>query len=642
MIGFQKAGTAPGVRVEGDRVFCEGFAYGLREPSLQVVISWHGPSFGISRVMAESSRWQALDARLEGLPGHVQHMPDDVAKVGHWMLHWCVQLQRVAGLPVFGSGRVVDGPNMDPACVRLVIPTFPAAVPQVANALGWLFNVTNAAASGSQLKNLFGQLPQALASLESAAPRRSNTPRLMMAAYQRGLPVTVISDELVQYGQGHHSVWMQSSFTEQTPVIAAQLARDKSRAAALLRQAGLPVATHYQVRNESEAVEAARQLGYPVVVKPGDRDGGTAVASGLKTPEAVRAAFRRAAEASRKVIVEEHVAGRDYRLTVFQGEVVLAIERKPAGVTGDGARTVEELVARENADPNRGSGPSPLKLLTIDDDARSLLAESDLTPGSVPRSGQFVQLRRAANIGLGGFPVRIEPADMHADNLELAIRAARVLRLDFAGVDLIIPDIRHSWKSSGGVVCEVNAQPQLGRITAPELPGQILDRIVPGRGRIFSVVVVGDATPGHVAASIQVALTREGVCLVPKDLSDGPFACGRQAVLDPEAEATVLDVCDESLLVTGLPVDRIDVLVVCGRRLRGCPEDDEAFGRLLDFLLPACQGKVIDSGGPAVLQLSTISGAGTGGSEVIPVSPERVAAVVVESCHEALSTHGHG
>ncbi len=238
-----------------------------------------------------------------------------------------------------------------------------------------------------------------------------------------------------------------------------------------MRQAGLPAPNHQAVNDEDSAVRAAEALGYPVVVKPSDKDGGVGVSVGLKTPEAVRKAFRRAREYSRAILVESFIEGRDYRLITLNGQLIWAVERVPGGVTGDGKSTIRQLVDQLNADPLRTDGPGgKLRPLLFDEEAAELLAERGMDETTIPTAGARIALRGAANVASGGTPVDVFD-QVHIDNRQLAERAARAFRLDVAGIDLLIPDISRSWKETGAGICEINAQPCFGRATAGHLAG---------------------------------------------------------------------------------------------------------------------------------------------------------------------------
>src|SRR3712207_8111992 len=58
----------------------------------------------------------------------------------------------------------------------------------------------------------------------------------------------------------------------------------------------------------------------PVVVKPLDGNHGKGVVIDLKTPEQVRAAFEKAQDYSRRVLVEACQSGSDYRILVRSEE----------------------------------------------------------------------------------------------------------------------------------------------------------------------------------------------------------------------------------------------------------------------------------------------------------------------------------
>ena len=74
-----------------------------------------------------------------------------------------------------------------------------------------------------------------------------------------------------------------------------------------------------------------------------------------------------ASRLSRDVIVEELFSGRDFRVLVVDGRMTAASERTPAQVTGDGVRTVRELIEAANRDPRRGTGHSkPMSAIRMD------------------------------------------------------------------------------------------------------------------------------------------------------------------------------------------------------------------------------------------------------------------------------------
>ncbi|MFZ4551309.1 MAG: acetate--CoA ligase family protein [Aquabacterium sp.] len=449
--------------------------------------------------------------------------------------------------------------------------------------------------------------------LRGVAPISANTPRFLQAAFEAGIPVQSLGVEVYQFGFGRRGRWLDSTFTDATPNISTKIARHKQWAASLLKQAGLPVPQHSIARSASEAVQVATRLGYPVVVKPMDLDGGAGVAAGLDNEAEVRKAYEIAKAMSGNVLVEKHVHGRDFRLTVFNGELLWAVERVPGGVTGDGVHSIAALLDTLNADPRRGVGPAaPLKRLDWDDEAQALLDKAGLSKASIPKPGAFIRLRRTANVGTGGMPVAVLD-QVHPDNAKLAIRAAQALQLDLAGIDLLIPDIGRSWFEIGGSICEVNAQPQLGAVTAPHLYAHILHELVEGQGRVPTVLVIGARTQDDLHLQLEQALSQayprlgyfdqRGVRLGGERLSPGiqtAYAAGKLLMLERAMDAMVLSIQDDSVLYTGLPLPRFDVAIIAGSNLRQSqPEHPQPMAKVmtevLDAVLPACDHTVIVS-----------------------------------------------
>jgi cyanophycin synthetase len=457
--------------------------------------------------------------------------------------------------------------------VRLVIPSLHDRTFGIRLALeGAVKLLHDVAAQPAEEDAAVANLKAQVTAVRAWAPSGMNTLNFLEAAHAQGIPWARVAHNIYQYGWGAKGRWLHSSFTEETPAIAAHLAKDKRLASIVLRRAGLPVPEHLNVKTVGEAVKAAEKLGYPVVVKPADLDGGIGVFTFLENSAAVRDAFAAASRFSSNLIVQKHIMGGDYRLQVFQGNVFWATHRKPAGVTGDGKHSVRELVKQVNADPRRGPPDSPLlKWIVLDDETDAWLARQGIGLDTVPEEGRFVRLRGAANVTMGG---TIEPVleTAHPDNVALAARAARILRLDLAGVDLLIPDIRRSWRETGAAICEVNAQPEM----SPHLPAQLLPQLVAGQGRIPVVVVIGgDLGSSHCRTfferfarfgnGVGIGTTHASVSGV--QVSSGnldSFAVAQCLLSDPAVSAIALHVQDTGLMRSGLPFDRIDHLVLAG------------------------------------------------------------------------------
>lgn len=545
---------------------CIGFAHGSAYPSLLCELA--GPALPASACRAAGERIAALLPSLVPPASPGADSGEEQSLV--WLLGLIDACQLAADLPVCENARVIGAGAHGTLCQ---MPTLGRGLGPLSMLLQCLLALLPVLSEGRRDPALEAEFVRLHAGLAKAGFRSSNVPRFVRAAHAMGLPLRELPGQFLQIGEGVHGRWLDSTFTDATPFIATQLARSKLLSAAHLRLAGLPVPRHRLVASAADAQAAAAELGYPVVVKPANLDGGTGVAAGLQDAQDVARAYDAARRHSAEIMVEKHIDGRDYRLTVFQGAVVWAVERVPAGVSGDGLHTIAELVAATNADPRRGKGDhAALKRLVLGEEAHALLAQAGLTEHSVPEAGRFVRLRRAANVASGGMPVAVFDR-VHPDNARLAVRAAQALRLDLAGVDLIIPDIARSWREGGAAICEVNAQPQLGGTTSAHVYPQILAAMVPGTGRIPCAILAGFPAGTALAQEVAARLAARGLATGWHDqagvrlggewLHQGPCSvleAGQMLAGNRGCAAMVLTLGEGDALAGGLPVVRPDVL----------------------------------------------------------------------------------
>lgn len=465
------------------------------------------------------------------------------------------------GMPVMGGVKVIGLSGERQIVVGL--PAIASHIRAPEHALQWVCGLMNRLDAGQSL-DLDGVKTEAqnlIRSYQALAPSGVNTLPFLKAAHDLGIPWQHLANNVYQFGWGHRSRWLDSAFTDQTSVISSGLARDKVACARVLRRAGLPVPKHQLARSAEHALKLAQVLGYPVVVKPANLDGGLGVMAGVRDSSALLAAYAAAAKLSQQVLVEQHVPGNDYRIRICTGQVIGAVIRQAAAVVGDGLSSVRSLIERTNH--ARAQKPMPMdvtvehghKPIQIDHEVRLWLAAQGLTLDSVPAQGQHVRLRGAANVSLGGTTWDVT-AHAHPDNLELALKAVAALRLDVAGVDLLLPDIARSYKETGGFICEVNAKPQFSSGTAHR---DILKRLLPHQGRIPVVGIRHGAVLTPVLDSMVQTLSAEGICV---RLVTTPLDC-QQALQCKETDAVVCQLLDHKLWPRDhSPVDRFQWLMV--------------------------------------------------------------------------------
>lgn len=430
-------------------------------------------------------------------------------------------------------------------------------------------------------------LEKRLAALKEQREERRLGPSaqaIALAAKERGIPIKPVGDDLLIMGYGCRMKKLWSTVSENTSLLASDIAADKQLTIRLLRDYGLPAPRNMVVYSAAETIQAARMLARDgVVVKPLNGSHGRGVSVNISKAEDLKRAFLLARKYSSAVLVEEYIRGRQYRLCVVNNKLVAAAERIPAYVIGDGCHTVRELVQIANADPLRGDGHNrPLSKMIIDEATLEILHKQRLTPGSVAEKNQIVQIKETANISTGGTAVDVTGA-VHPVNRLIAERAARLIGLDIAGIDLIADDIALPLDGQNGAIIEINAAPGIRMHHHPSagkainVGGEIIDYLFPygSDGRIPIAAVTG--TNGKTTVTRLLAMifkqagfdvgmaTTEGVyineeCQQRGDCS-GP--CSAQALLhDKRVQAAVLETARGGIVRGGLGFDECDIGIV--------------------------------------------------------------------------------
>lgn len=501
--------------------------------------------------------------------------------IGHILEHCSIELQCLAGTPVtYGKARSADRPGVyhviysydeervglaaGDLALKLIRSLLP---PELPSALNEPFD--------------FAEGQRALTRKAEKLALGPSTRSLVDEARKRGIPFLRLNDQsLVQFGYGKYQKRIQATVTSETRHIAVEIAQDKELTNKLLKDTGLPVPQSILVSSEEEAVEAAEGIGYPCVVKPYNLSHGRGVALNLQNADQVKDAYQRCAEMTDYMLVESYLSGNDHRILVVNDEVVAVSERVPGHVVGDGRSTIRELVDVVNSDPRRGVGHEKiLTQIAIDHQAERLLGQAGYTLDTILDNRQQFFLRSTGNLSTGG--TAIDRTDViHPDNIEIARRAAKVIGLDIAGIDVITPDISRSVREAGGGIVEVNAAPGFRMHVSPtegrprNVASPVMDMLFPANtpSRIPIVAVTGTngkTTTSRMIAHIlkmsgkRVGLTTtdgiyiDGERILRGDMT-GPWSA-KVVLRDPTVDAAVLETARGGILREGLGYDRCDV-----------------------------------------------------------------------------------
>ncbi|KYF82001.1 cyanophycin synthetase [Sorangium cellulosum] len=528
-----------------------------------------------------------VDRLLELLPGLAEHhcsrgKPGGFVERlregtywGHIVEHVALQLSEPAGIGVtYGKTVHAGAPGLYDVVVEF---ENEAAMRLLLEAA---FELVTAVLEGKSY-DVAAKVAEAAQVAEETALGPS-TRAVVKAAEKRGIPWSRLDDEsLLVFGYGKHRRFVQATTSCNTSCVAVEIAGNKQLTKELLERAGVPTPRGVVVRTAGEAARALGELRAPVVVKPLDGNQGKGVSLNLRTEAQVREAFDIARDYRARVLVEEMVSGRNYRVLVVNGRVVAASERLPAHVVGDGQRTVSELIALENQNPLRASGHNGvLTKIVVDDVVRAGLAKQGRSLDEVPAAGERFFLRESVNLSTGGI-ARDVTDEIHPDTARLCERAARAIDLDICGIDLVADDIAQPL--GRGAIIELNAAPGIRMHEHPsegkprDVGGAIVEMLyppgTPSRIPIVSITGTNGKTTttrmvGHILGATGATVgmtTTEGIhvgghCVASGDTT-GPGSA-RTILFDPTVDIAVLETARGGIVRRGLGYDWSDVAIM--------------------------------------------------------------------------------
>jgi cyanophycin synthetase len=234
---------------------------------------------------------------------------------------------------------------------------------------------------------------------------------------------------------------------------AVRIARDKAFAQFFLAQAGLPTIPTRVFRSLPELYPLGE---LPMLFKPNDGHGGAGI-SIVHSADEVESAYKLAREISPLVLGQPVIQQREFRIVVFDGRPLVGYEKQPLTLTGDGVRTMRELIAT----PSWDSRPNANVITKLLADVRftQQLRRSQLEIDSILPSGRkFIPLP-IANLAYGG-TWRECLCEFSPEALEASVAAASALGLVMAGVDLF----SDSPGAESFLINEVNGSPGLERL----------------------------------------------------------------------------------------------------------------------------------------------------------------------------------
>jgi len=513
----------------------------------------------------------------EGVEGGFLHRLREGTWLGHVIEHVALELQSCAGMDC-GFGRTRStGVNGE----YYVVFSYQQekAGKYAAKAA---VNLVEALAKGEDYP--LEQDIQALSAICNRDMLGPSTQAIVDEATKRGIPYRRLdSNSRIMFGQGKNQRIICATMADSTSNLGVDLVQNKQFAKQVLQEAYIPVPKGTVIKMEDELQSALLNLGFPVVIKPIDGNHGRGITTQIYSFERAASAFAKAKKVAEEVIVERYIKGEDYRLLVINYKFIAASKRTPAKIVGDGFSTIQELIAKENRNPNRGEGhKNYLTFIEVDESTHAILERFQLSLNDILPVGHTLILKDTANLSSGGTAEDVTDI-VHPGTIFLAERTARLMNLDICGIDLIAADISEPLSPDKGAILEVNAAPGFRMHHLPSkgeprnVASSVLDMLYPiGKPARIPITAVtgtnGKTTTtrllSHIAmqAGHQVGYTTtDGIYLNGNLITSGDCSGPRSAAVvlrDPIVDYAVLECARGGILRSGLGFDRCNISIV--------------------------------------------------------------------------------
>jgi len=238
---------------------------------------------------------------------------------------------------------------------------------------------------------------------------------------------------------------------------------DKYKLKEILKRNNFPHAEGKSFNKAQNAILYAEKMGFPLVIKPRASSLSKHITCNIKSKNELEEAIRIVKIISPEFIVERHIEGDIYRITLVKHHFVACCLREAPNVMGDGIHTVQELIEMKNADPKRGESHQKnfaLHKIYSTPLTGKLLSEQKLKFSSKLKKGQKVYLHNKVILACGA-DIHDRTDRMHQENIALFERVSQLCKLPLIGFDFLCQDISRPYYAQKCAIIEANSLPSI-------------------------------------------------------------------------------------------------------------------------------------------------------------------------------------
>ena len=236
--------------------------------------------------------------------------------------------------------------------------------------------------------------------------------------------------------------------------------RSKAQARAVFARNGVPHARGMIFLLPWKVPAFVREHGFPLVVKPNVSGYSRGSYFPINNFRELWRGIGRAKAWWPTTVLEQYLAGANYRVLATGEHLVSVIRRYPPFVTGNGVDTINALIDEENRIRAKMKLHPTIFPIGKSEAVTAHLKKQNLGLDSVPDEGRRVELFHRVALAPGGVVETIKQNTIPADNVALFTAVVRMFGANLLGIDVIFErGIEKSYTAQKCIFIEVNSRP---------------------------------------------------------------------------------------------------------------------------------------------------------------------------------------
>ena len=229
------------------------------------------------------------------------------------------------------------------------------------------------------------------------------------------------------------------------------LAKNKPLSNQIFLDNNIPVPNHWIINNDNKNYYINEfNIMFPCVLKPVDGMQGKDVNTFIKNKEQFIRILNDLLKKYKDVMLENQVYGDNYRIFMFNNQVIDVIKREQPYIIGNNIDNIYQLIEKKNKSQ---SDNNLFPTTNIDWD---YIKEQGYDKKSILENNKKIFITNTINFHNGANPVRMDLSKIPIENINMFINAHKLINLECSGIDYMSTDIYIPYYENNGHIIEIN------------------------------------------------------------------------------------------------------------------------------------------------------------------------------------------